>query len=271
MNAHADKTQKNKSQSVANKVSQKQSGGESTFEFVDNRAEAIAQRKRQEIANNSPQAKQVAQLQTVADNYSAKVPPRHSSVAVIQRQLLPIGRHREIVRDAAKRLNNPRTASDNDWIQAIYQELDGEGHPAANKCVQKLIDQRIIDQNDWDLIHADFKLFKSKGAEALLLHERHNTPPVHNDEEADKWVASLIKNRIEDLYSTLPGFVGHAQQVQQSITSLVQWYKENKFSKDTFDKSKDEIITAMRKGKAVSQLPIPEYIYTFEDYTTVKI
>jgi len=39
---------------------------------VDNRPEAVAQRKFQEITNNSPQAKQLAQLQAVTDNYSAQ-------------------------------------------------------------------------------------------------------------------------------------------------------------------------------------------------------
>ncbi len=59
MNAHADKTRENKSQSVSNGESQMQRGGESTFQFVDNRPEAIAQIKLQEIANNSPQAMQL--------------------------------------------------------------------------------------------------------------------------------------------------------------------------------------------------------------------
>lgn len=72
MNTHADKTQENKSQSVANEVAQEQSGSESTFQFVDNRPEAVAQRKLQEMANNSPQVKQAAQLQDRADNYSAQ-------------------------------------------------------------------------------------------------------------------------------------------------------------------------------------------------------
>ena len=45
MKTHADKTQKNKNPSVANEVSQKQNHRESTFQFVDNRPEAIAQRK----------------------------------------------------------------------------------------------------------------------------------------------------------------------------------------------------------------------------------
>jgi hypothetical protein len=88
MNTHADKTQENKSQSVSNGESQMQSGGESTFQFIDNRPESVAQRKLQEMAdnspqvsqlrafqdmaNNSPQAKQTAQLQVMADNNSAQ-------------------------------------------------------------------------------------------------------------------------------------------------------------------------------------------------------
>ena len=51
MNTHADKVQDNKSQFVANGVSQKQSGIESTFQFADNRTEAIAQRKLYDMAN----------------------------------------------------------------------------------------------------------------------------------------------------------------------------------------------------------------------------
>jgi hypothetical protein len=91
MNTHADKTQENKSQTVAAETSQMQSGGESTFQFVDNRPEAVAQRRLQEMANNSqqvsqlravqemaynsPQANQAAQLQSMADNSSSQQQP----------------------------------------------------------------------------------------------------------------------------------------------------------------------------------------------------
>ena len=84
MNTHTDKTQESKSQSMANQVSQKERGVEFTFQFVDNRPEAIVQRKLQEMADNSPrmmqlkafqemannslQAKQAAQLQAMADS-----------------------------------------------------------------------------------------------------------------------------------------------------------------------------------------------------------
>jgi hypothetical protein len=88
MNTHADKTQENKSQAASVVDSQMQSGGESALQFVDNRPEAMAQMKLQEMANNSPQVSQLmafqdmannspqaekaAQLQTMADNHSAQ-------------------------------------------------------------------------------------------------------------------------------------------------------------------------------------------------------
>ena len=68
MNIHADKTQENKNRSVANEFSQKQSDGVSTFQFVDNRPEAIAQRKLQEVANNSAQVRQLIAFQGMANN-----------------------------------------------------------------------------------------------------------------------------------------------------------------------------------------------------------
>ena len=72
MYAQVEKSKENKNKSVANPVTQKQDGGESTFQFVDNRPEAIVQRKLQELANNRPQAKQATQLQVMADNHSTQ-------------------------------------------------------------------------------------------------------------------------------------------------------------------------------------------------------
>ena len=68
MNTNADKTQENKSQSVAAANPQIQHGGESAFAFVDHRPEAVAQRKRQDMANNSPRAMQFKALQDMANN-----------------------------------------------------------------------------------------------------------------------------------------------------------------------------------------------------------
>ncbi|MGG8497007.1 DUF4157 domain-containing protein [Tenacibaculum sp. TC6] len=48
MNTHADKTPENKSQSVANAISQRQSSSKSSFQFEDNRFQAVAQKRLQE-------------------------------------------------------------------------------------------------------------------------------------------------------------------------------------------------------------------------------
>ncbi len=74
MYAQVEKSKENKSQAVASEVTQKQRDVESTSLFVDNRPEAITQRKLQELANNSPQVQQAAQFQAMADNYSERQP-----------------------------------------------------------------------------------------------------------------------------------------------------------------------------------------------------
>jgi hypothetical protein len=63
LNTHADKTSEHKSRSAAGSLPKIKSTGESTFQFIDNRPEAIAQRALQEMANNSPKALQMRALQ----------------------------------------------------------------------------------------------------------------------------------------------------------------------------------------------------------------
>lgn len=68
MNIYANKSSENRNQSVANEHTQKQETNKSTFQFMDNRSEMHTNRKLQEVANVSPQAKQTAQLQAMATN-----------------------------------------------------------------------------------------------------------------------------------------------------------------------------------------------------------
>jgi hypothetical protein len=79
MNTHADKIQENKSQSVANVVSKKQRGGESIFQFVNNRYEAIQMGRLKQLANNSPRVSQLSALQDMANNS-----PQAKQVALLQ-------------------------------------------------------------------------------------------------------------------------------------------------------------------------------------------
>lgn len=68
MNTYSNQTQDNKSQSKTSKVAQEKSSDKNPFQFVDNRPEAIAQRKMQILANNSPQTKKAVQFKTIANN-----------------------------------------------------------------------------------------------------------------------------------------------------------------------------------------------------------
>ena len=52
MQTHADKNQENQSRAVSNAVSQKKNNTLSTFQFVDNRPEAVQMWKLQEMGNN---------------------------------------------------------------------------------------------------------------------------------------------------------------------------------------------------------------------------
>lgn len=72
MITRTDKTQGHRGEAVANNRYKRQAGIESSFRVVNNRPEAIAQRKLQEIADKSPQAKKSARLQRVADSYATR-------------------------------------------------------------------------------------------------------------------------------------------------------------------------------------------------------
>lgn len=69
MKTHADKTGDNKSQAVANSLPKTESKGESALQFTDNRPETVAQRKLQEMANNSPAVMQLKAVQQMADHF----------------------------------------------------------------------------------------------------------------------------------------------------------------------------------------------------------
>ncbi|WP_417237452.1 hypothetical protein [Bizionia paragorgiae] len=71
MYTQENKSKENKGRTLDNFVTQKQSVGRQGLDLLDNRSEAIAQRKLQEVVSNSPQTKQVDQLQSMTDNDSA--------------------------------------------------------------------------------------------------------------------------------------------------------------------------------------------------------
>ena len=75
MHTLADKTQEDKSRPRAGDFSQKGSSGTPAFRFTDNSPAAVAQRKLQALADNSPRAKEIAQLQAMERDHAARQPP----------------------------------------------------------------------------------------------------------------------------------------------------------------------------------------------------
>ncbi|MCP5005739.1 MAG: DUF4157 domain-containing protein, partial [Planctomycetes bacterium] len=74
MNTHADKTDENKTASIESKPGQQRKDKQPSLQIIDNRPETIALRKLQEMADNSPQVKQMAQLQAMANKHVASQP-----------------------------------------------------------------------------------------------------------------------------------------------------------------------------------------------------
>lgn len=82
MNTHADKSTENKSRSAAHSLATKQEGGTSTFQFIDNRPEALQIQKVQTKVNNSSLALQLKKLQrgklnVVGEHHTESTERRH--------------------------------------------------------------------------------------------------------------------------------------------------------------------------------------------------
>ena len=68
MNTHADKTQQNKSNAVANSTSKLQNSNEAVLQSEGNMPALVAQNRTQGLANNSPQVKQLEAYKELANN-----------------------------------------------------------------------------------------------------------------------------------------------------------------------------------------------------------
>jgi hypothetical protein len=66
MNMHADRTSDDKGKSAGNEPARPQGGGSAGFQLVDHRSQSLAQRRLQEMADNSPQALQLQRVQDMA-------------------------------------------------------------------------------------------------------------------------------------------------------------------------------------------------------------
>lgn len=126
MNTHTDKTQENKSQSVANETSQMRRSGKSSLQFVDNRPEAVAQRKLQEMANNSPQVSQLREFQETADEH---LQVKLNGEQVLQRFVVAVGKKN--LKYYSSYDKSKKLFDDPDLAEAYDRELEEQQKPKA--------------------------------------------------------------------------------------------------------------------------------------------
>lgn len=181
MNTHADKTQENKNQSVANATSQKQSSGESTFQFFDNRPETIAQRKLQEMANNSTQVSQLKTIQKMADNYSAQPVIQKREILSSPKYTANFkARHvraNNVTEDvAAQRLNNnPAPPSSTVIDQSSVPKSPAQKAENSNK----ISDKFEIPAQGWNAYTAPDGSLRAKKVQKITV-EKNNDALIHH-------------------------------------------------------------------------------------------
>ena len=74
MHTQVNNQQESNVQSLEKHTSNQQSGGSLTSSFIDNRPEALVQKKLQRDLNDSSKSNQIAQLKTIANQHSSKQP-----------------------------------------------------------------------------------------------------------------------------------------------------------------------------------------------------
>ncbi len=140
MKTHSDKTQENNKHSRVNEVSQKQSAEKTSLPFVDNRAEAVTQRKFQELANNSPQVKQAARLQATADSCTAQLQPLQKNAARARPNIKGSYLDSDQPEKTADSNNNSLTVqrkSDNGVVQRIMWYMSDDHSGAISKLAKE--------------------------------------------------------------------------------------------------------------------------------------
>ncbi|QHI38334.1 hypothetical protein IMCC3317_37250 [Kordia antarctica] len=127
MNTHADKKKEHKHQSAANVITKKQSGNISTFQFVDNRPEAITQRKLRDKITNGTHETQSKIIEEISENITQlKTTNITTSNDVVQLGKGDEDRKRK--RKSAKnktkrkRAKKPGDESDEAWLPSSQQQ-----------------------------------------------------------------------------------------------------------------------------------------------------
>ncbi|MEO1382233.1 MAG: hypothetical protein AAFV78_03230, partial [Bacteroidota bacterium] len=122
MNVYADKSQRNKHQSVAHVISQERGRGVPAFPLASNRPADIAQRKLQEMAKDSPKVSQLKRLQLMANQQSLASSGRESSSASSSQGVVQLAATADSLNEADGIWNN--TLDLIDFVDEKYVDYD---------------------------------------------------------------------------------------------------------------------------------------------------
>lgn len=180
----------NKGRAVANSVTQKKSNMKPGFEFVDNRPVAVMQRKQQEMANNDPQAKRVAQLQLANGVYRAKKgsnvrannPPTYTKVST-----LPVDMAVYVVEKGNKESNFKAG-----WVTNEHSWVQQDGENEYGDFTGWIKDSNL--KNDGKLLHDHF----SEGDKLYGRNEARNKIR-QNGRDANNAIRGAENNIIDDV------------------------------------------------------------------------
>lgn len=126
MYKQVEKLQENKNQPAAHAVSQRQSDRESTFQFIDNRPEAAAQQKLQEMASNSPQVQQLRAFQDMANN-------SHQTKQITQLQIMAYNHSPQLQQLIQKKEHNNSSLIDVNVQRKALNPAKGENSRVIQK------------------------------------------------------------------------------------------------------------------------------------------
>ena len=233
MNTHFDKAQGKKSQSAAN-ATQKQRSGKSTVPFKDNRSEAIAQRKMQEMANNSLQVQQAAQLQTNINNET----PLESETDIMGAKSLQAGdeknsplQHKRTVSKITQRVKDEPNQAQKELadlaseIQENKNDLEEVSTAIINQAISAL--HEAASSDDKAAATKVFDKLKAIGkGQFENVPEAKNPEPVQQMSKAKKgaWIGIAIGTLVPVVGNIIGGLVGHAKGKQADLNDLMVAY-----------------------------------------------
>lgn len=237
MNTHANKLQENKSQSVANTVP--------TFQFINNRQEAIAQLRLQEKANSSQKSTQIAQLQAITKNHPQSIAQRKLKEVVNENQTSKYGNVAQLM-----------------FRRTAPSMIDFYG-------LTKHLEQGILNTTTGPKLLAQIKKLEKETGHRVAIR------PIHEDlrpMSEDMIGSHYHQNKLHQIQLRYPK---HDSAVAVLMHELVHAYdgmqgrldekptpKQTYFSEENAFKMHHEVATELkRKGKDIDMSHFPKFSY----------